>query len=291
MNNTAFTLHDYYQMQQNYVRSSKSKRTSAIQCKDGKCSNCNRYVGMKFSVVRPKGSNDRMFTVKCGGVPDAPDEARRACPLNIELRVPDKQWTPELLQEVRTSLLEQREDIVHYKNRMQFGFDQEDKISHEFTEALDDLSRQSVLYDGLMQGLAATLNEGPRRQALIRAQTELYEVVLPAYAQLCQTDRYLAAEYYLSDVLPKQREIQQLRYSDQHMESSMFHKHEYHTLVQHVHPWSAYETGDPETTITVVKGILRQKTKRVGMPPQVAVAAKEAAVNKVPKNKTVKRVM
>jgi hypothetical protein len=287
MNNESFTLHDYYQMQRNYVRSSKSKRSSAIQCTDGKCSNCNRYVGMKFSISRHKEDNSRHFVVVCGGVPDGVDENRRACPLHIELKVPDKDWTPEVIQQVRESLLSQREDIVHFKNRLQFGLDNEDKVSHEFAEALDDLSRQSVLYDGLVQGHTAALNEKRRQQELVQQQTELHEVVLPAYAQLCLKNRTLAAEYYISDVLPKQRVIQRLRYGEQWIEPRLFHKHESHLLIQHVHPSAVYETGDPETALTVVRGI-RGATKRRGLANAATNAATNAAA--APKNTTMRKL-
>ena len=194
-------------------KSKREKRVEFSKLPKAECINCKRNVGSIFSTV--DNIFNKTFIVKCGDIKDP-------CPLNINI-MSSKHVTYEneiLTQEKDINRL--KVNIIKEKYNIMFGYTEEATGINNFTDMSNELKDDTLLI-GIVIEKNILINDNPDKEELLKKSINIFgsDYILQ-FKQM--VDRYNetgdtqvmneAAKFYVKDMLPRLKEIQELKYEE-----------------------------------------------------------------------------
>jgi hypothetical protein len=191
-----------------------------------KCINCKRAVGTVFSVGKQSaksGEDDndqndaRILRAYCG-------DRLNPCPLNIEI-TSNLFNTKQYLNEEEVNLMNDKTEVIKYKNDLLFGYLSENEVVDKFEELKEKIKSETSNYEFLLSQYNEVVNNNEKSKKINKNTKEIYELIdklrntMDKYEK---TDniRYVddAVTLYVNDLTPKIKQNNQLKYKVEYVE-------------------------------------------------------------------------
>jgi hypothetical protein len=244
-------------------KSNKEKKREFARLPKPQCINCERNVGTIFSINASKQESIRNFIIKCGDIVDP-------CPLNINFNYGDREiyesairLTTKLLNKIKNKMVKAKNDVI-------FGYILPDVATQNFNELSEEL-KENTDFNGFLIEKNILVNDNPaKKQLLDKLQVELQNIYIVPFknliSQYTKTDNpdYVkeAVQMYVSEFIPKLKEIQSLKYEvnivEYNSDNNTFH------LIQKPNNLESlqYEIIDDDKIISNIKGVKSVKKTR-----------------------------
>lgn len=280
-NNSAINdiLNEFYQLKQKYEKtyyekyvknivksSNKSKKEKQLEyakLPKPECVNCKRNVGTIFSINYDSEDIGRHFTIKCGDI-------KEPCPLDIKFFYGHRGTYENEIRSQTIDLNKVKDQIVMEKNNAIFGYNGPDVASEIFNKLTEELKSITDI-TGFLIEKNILVNENPAKKELInKLQDELqkedmarYKEYIHKFIQENNVDYCKdAVEIYISEMLPRLKEIQRLKYQINYVEynpdTNTFH------LIQQPNSLDSlqYEIINNDKIVSSIKGIKYQSSQK-----------------------------
>jgi hypothetical protein len=228
-NNINEILNEFYKLKDKYEKTYYEKYVKAIvrsQNKSNKekkrefarlpkppCVNCQRNVGTIFSVTYNEDELMRNFVIKCGDIADP-------CPLNINFNYGDRQTYQDTINLYSEGLDLIKQKMIREKNNIIFGYTSP-SMANDIFQILSTELKDNTDFTGFLIEKNILINNNPAKKELLnKLEAELqttyiipFKQLINKYSQQNNTDFVKeAVQMYVSEIIPKLKEIQQLKY-------------------------------------------------------------------------------
>ena len=131
-----------------------------------KCINCKRAVGTVFSVGKnsPNSTENetsvdvRILRAYCG-------DRLNPCPLNIEI-TSNIFNTKQYLNEEETNLMNDKTEVIKYKNDLLFGYLSENEVVDKFEELKENIKSETSNYEFLLSQYNEVVNNNEKSKKI-----------------------------------------------------------------------------------------------------------------------------
>ena len=230
-----------------------------------KCINCKRAVGTVFSVGKQstKSSEDengndqndaRTLIAYCG-------DRLKPCPLNIEISS-NLFNTKQYLNEEEENLINDKIEVIKYKNDLLFGYLSENEVVDKFEELKEKIKSETSNYEFLLSQYNEVVNNNEKTKNVNINTKEIYELIdklrntIDKYEK---TDniRYVddAVTLYVNDLTPKIKQNNQLKYKVEYVEFNDYD--DTYNLVQLPYTVEDMEASLDNKVVNLVKGLAK----------------------------------
>jgi len=244
------------------IRSNKSKREKRVEYSKlpkHECINCKRNVGTIFRINVNKEKFLRVFKAKCGDIYEP-------CPLNIEINFSSREPMDEHIKEGLTNIESIKLKIIKEKNNSLF-FNQ--NVVNEFNELTEELKAQTE-NTGYIIETNILRNNNPEKAVLLRQTIDEFGkgFILPfkqMVKEFDETNNELilnqAVNFYINEMIPKLKEIQQLKY-----DVSMVEYNETKNIYNLIQLPNSLESNEyyfkeDDKVVNFVRGVKKEKKK------------------------------
>lgn len=227
-----------------------------------KCINCKRAVGTVFSVgknssnsIENESSEDiRMLRAYCG-------DRLNPCPLNIEI-TSNIFNTKQYLHEEETNLMNDKTEVIKYKNDLLFGYLSENEVVDKFEELKENIKSETSDYEFLLSQYNEVVNNNEKGKKIKKNTKEIYELIdklrntMDKYEK---TDniRYVddAVTLYLNELTPKIKQNNELKYKVEYVEFNEYD--DTYNLIQLPHTVEDMEASVDNKVVNLVTGLAK----------------------------------
>jgi hypothetical protein len=230
-----------------------------------KCINCKRAVGTVFSVGKQstKSSEDengndendaRTLIAYCG-------DRLKPCPLNIEISS-NLFNTKQYLNEEEENLINDKIEVIKYKNDLLFGYLSENEVVDKFEELKEKIKSETSNYEFLLSQYNEVVNNNEKTKNVNINTKEIYELIdklrntIDKYEK---TDniRYVddAVTLYVNDLTPKIKQNNQLKYKVEYVEFNDYD--DTYNLVQLPYTVEDMEASLDNKVVNLVTGLAK----------------------------------
>jgi hypothetical protein len=227
-----------------------------------KCINCKRAVGTVFSVgknssnsIENESSEDiRMLRAYCG-------DRLNPCPLNIEI-TSNIFNTKQYLHEEETNLMNDKTEVIKYKNDLLFGYLSENEVVDKFEELKENIKSETSDYEFLLSQYNEVVNNNEKVKKINKNTKEIYELIdklrntMDKYEK---TDniRYVddAVTLYVNELTPKIKQNNQLKYKVEYVEFNEYD--DTYNLIQLPHTVEDMEASVDNKVVNLVTGLAK----------------------------------
>lgn len=227
-----------------------------------KCINCKRAVGTVFSVgknssnsIENESSEDiRMLRAYCG-------DRLNPCPLNIEI-TSNIFNTKQYLHEEETNLMNDKTEVIKYKNDLLFGYLSENEVVDKFEELKKNIKSETSDYEFLLSQYNEVVNNNEKVKKINKNTKEIYELIdklrntMDKYEK---TDniRYVddAVTLYVNELTPKIKQNNQLKYKVEYVEFNEYD--DTYNLIQLPHTVEDMEASVDNKVVNLVTGLAK----------------------------------
>jgi len=244
------------------IRSNKSKREKRVEYSKlpkHECINCKRNVGTIFRININKQEFLRVFKAKCGDVYEP-------CPLNIEINCSFREQMDDFIKEGLTDIEAIKLNIIKEKNNSLF-FNKD--VVNEFNKLTEELKAQTE-NTGYVIETNILRNNNPEKAILLRQTIDEFGkgFILPfkqMVKEFDETNNELilnqAVNFYINEMTPKLKEIQQLKYNVSIIEydedNNIYNLIQLHNSLES----NEYYYKVDDKVINFVKGVKKEKKK------------------------------
>ena len=250
----------------NKKKSKREKRVEYSKLPKPECINCKRNVETIFTITNDASAGIRKFIAKCGDL-TAP------CPLDIQIDYSKRDRFYEAIKYGLKNIEELKLDIIKEKNNALFFEKQNDTISN-FEKLTDSLKNETEL-TGILIEQDILKNDNPVKAELLkRTIDEFGKAFLIPFKKMVgdfiDTSNELilnqAMKFYIDEMLPKLKEIQNLRYDVNFIDYN--EELEQYTLIQRPNSIEnkSYTYEEDDKVVKFIKGmpnITKSKTQKV----------------------------
>jgi len=227
-----------------------------------KCINCKRAVGTVFSVgknssnsIENESSEDvRFLRAYCG-------DRLNPCPLNIEI-TSNIFNTKQYLHEEETNLMNDKTEVIKYKNDLLFGYLSENEVVDKFEELKENIKSETSDYEFLLSQYNEVVNNNEKVKKINKNTKEIYELIdklrntMDKYEK---TDniRYVddAVTLYVNELTPKIKQNNQLKYKVEYVEFNEYD--DTYNLIQLPHTVEDMEASVDNKVVNLVTGLAK----------------------------------
>lgn len=265
-------LNEYYRLKNKYesgyyekfivpiIKSGKSKREKRLdyaKLPKHECINCKRNVGTLFSVNYDYENSLRKFVAKCGDLADP-------CPLNIEIHYAEREILYKTIVDGTKNIEKLKMEIIKEKNNaLFFGKD----VISSFEKITSELKTETE-NTGLAIETNILVNDNPEEKKILNKKLNEFgtEYIVPF--KLMVEDKDLqnkmkeAVTFYLDEMVPKLKEIQELKYDVNYVEYDP--KDNVYKLIQLPNSLEngAYFVESDDKVIKFVRGVKKNQTMK-----------------------------
>jgi len=230
-----------------------------------KCINCKRAVGTVFSVGKQSaksGEDDndqndaRILRAYCG-------DRLNPCPLNIEI-TSNLFNTKQYLNEEEVNLMNDKTEVIKYKNDLLFGYLSENEVVDKFEELKEKIKSETSNYEFLLSQYNEVVNNNEKSKKINKNTKEIYELIdklrntMDKYEK---TDniRYVddAVTLYVNDLTPKIKQNNQLKYKVEYVEFNEYD--DTYNLVQLPYTVEDMEASLDNKVVKLVTGLAKSR--------------------------------
>jgi len=227
-----------------------------------KCINCKRAVGTFFSVGKNSANSIenesiedvRFLRAYCG-------DRLNPCPLNIEI-TSNIFNTKQYLHEEETNLMNDKTEVIKYKNDLLFGYLSENEVVDKFEELKENIKSETSDYEFLLSQYNEVVNNNEKGKKIKKNTKEIYELIdklrntMDKYEK---TDniRYVddAVTLYLNELTPKIKQNNQLKYKVEYVEFNEYD--DTYNLIQLPYTVEEMEASVDNKVINLVTGLAK----------------------------------
>lgn len=276
---TIEALNEFYRLKNKYetdyfekyvkpiVSSNKTKREKRVdfaRLPKNVCVNCNRNVGTIFIIKSNKPESVRQFIAKCGDFADP-------CPLDIQIDYSIREQFSKFISIVLHNIENLKLQIIKEKNNAIF-------FNKDIIGAFDNITTE-LATETNKAGVAIETNilknDNPEKTALLKHTIDAFgkDCILPFKQMMHEfknTNNELilnqAVTFYINEMMPKLKEIQELKYEVNFVEEYDPNDNLYR-LIQFVNSLESYEYcfKDNDKVVKFIKGVKKDykfKTKK-----------------------------
>ncbi len=244
------------------IRSNKSKREKRVEYSKlpkHECINCKRNVGTIFRINLNKKELIRVFKAYCGDIQDP-------CPLNIEINYCEREQIDKLIKQGLTDIEAIKLNIIKEKNNSLF-FNK--NVVNEFNKLTEELKAETE-NTGFIIETNILRNNNPEQAVLLRQTIDEFGkgFILPfkqIVKEFDETNNELilnqAVNFYINEIIPKLKEIQQLKY-----DVSMVEYDEANNVYNLIQLPNSLESNEyyyksDDKVVNFVRGVKKEKKK------------------------------
>ena len=188
----------------------REKRLSFSRLPKHECINCHRNVGTIFSVTQNNETLIRTFSIKCG-------DLNEPCKLDIQINYGVRLLAKSNINDALVETDNLKREIIKEKNNAIF-------FNKDVSQTFSDLSEELSFYTNQLGVYIETdilRNNNPEKLAMLKKSIDefgkLYVLPFKGYiSQFKETgnEEFIkeALEFYKDDIIPKLKEIQELKY-------------------------------------------------------------------------------
>ena len=202
-------------------KSKREKRIDYSKLPKAECINCKRNVGTIFSIKNDVEEYVRLFAAKCGDL-DNP------CPLDINIEYAGRYTYDSQIANNDEDLSELKNKIIKDKNDMMFGYISQPDAIQKFNDKTTELKDITEIA-GFVINTNIVINENPEKKVLLKNLEDDFGInyLMPfkhmtkEYDESNGTDQkkmHEAVKFYVNEMIPKLREIQELKYETEYVD-------------------------------------------------------------------------
>jgi hypothetical protein len=230
-----------------------------------KCINCKRAVGTVFSVGKQSaksGEDDndqndaRILRAYCG-------DRVNPCPLNIEI-TSNLFNTKQYLNEEEVNLMNDKTEVIKYKNDLLFGYLSENEVVDKFEELKEKIKSETSNYEFLLSQYNEVVNNNEKSKKINKNTKEIYELIDTLRNTIDKYDktdnlRYVddAVTLYVNDLTPKIKQNNQLKYKVEYVEFNEYD--DTYNLVQLPYTVEDMEASLDNKVVKLVTGLAKSR--------------------------------
>ena len=230
-----------------------------------KCINCKRAVGTVFSVGKQSaksGEDDndqndaRILRAYCG-------DRVNPCPLNIEI-TSNLFNTKQYLNEEEVNLMNDKTEVIKYKNDLLFGYLSENEVVDKFEELKEKIKSETSNYEFLLSQYNEVVNNNEKSKKINKNTKEIYELIDTLRNTIYKYDktdnlRYVddAVTLYVNDLTPKIKQNNQLKYKVEYVEFNEYD--DTYNLVQLPYTVEDMEASLDNKVVKLVTGLAKSR--------------------------------
>ena len=195
----------------------KEKRDEYKRIK-AKCVNCNRNVGSIFEVKYNKEAEARIAKAMCG-------DRINPCPLNIEINLGKILNLASEVNEHYDQIVKLKQQVVTVKNDLLFGYVAPDQAVESFNTLKEELEDATKDYELLLISYNNMYEHVREKDELIELEKQIYTHIESIKTMVIDYNKENNTQYitdavtlYISQLMPKIREYQQLKFPVQYTE-------------------------------------------------------------------------
>ena len=210
---TAYKEKYIYPLLKSKNTSQKEKRIAFSKMPKAECINCKRNVGTVFSIKHNGSDFTRQYIAKCG-------DANEPCPLNINL-IKSTHFTFETEINKNADYIDDyKRKIIKEKYNMMFGYVAEEIAIGNFEQLSIELKEMTNLAGGIIEK-NILVNDNPEKTEQLKRAIDIFgkEYILQFKRMIKEYDESgneqvinEAAKFYKNEMLPRLKEIQELKY-------------------------------------------------------------------------------
>ena len=193
--------------------SKREKRVAFSKLPKPDCINCKRPVGTVFSAKNAGHDFIRKFTAKCGDMTEP-------CPLNINIHK-GTHFTYEVEINKNVNYIDEyKTNIINEKYNMMFGYVPEETAIQNFEQFSIELKEMTNLAGDVIEK-NILVNDNPEKNELLKKSIETFgneyimqfKHIMKEYNETGEEQLVSeAARFYKEEMLPRLKEIQELKY-------------------------------------------------------------------------------
>jgi len=209
-------------------KSNKEKKREFSRLPKPPCVNCQRNVGTIFSIIPNEDEILRNFVIKCGDIVDP-------CPLDINFNFGQTQTYEDVIRFHTEGLENIKQKIINEKNNIIFGYTSPNMANDIFESLSTELKENSDFTGFLIEKNILVNNNPAKKELLNKLEVELQNTYIVPFKELIHKFSQQnnpdfvkeALQIYVYEILPKLKEIQQLKYQvnfvEYNIDNSTFH--------------------------------------------------------------------
>ncbi len=200
--------------------SKREKKSDYSKLPKFPCINCKRNVNSIFKVSYDTNADDgiRKYVAKCGDVQDP-------CPLNIEIHQSVTYNAKEKIDKYTKKIEDIKFDIIKQKNNALF-FKNPESILQKFEELTNNLKEEAEFFGSIVEENLLKTENPARTKILNETLVEFNQGLLLPFKDMIQEFKRTNDEtiinnaiiFYKNEMLPKLKEIQELKYEINYIE-------------------------------------------------------------------------
>ena len=243
-------------------KSKREKRIDYSKLPKAECINCKRNVGTIFSIKNDIEEYVRIFTAKCGDSDDP-------CPLDINIEYAGRYTYDSQIANNDEDLTEIKTKIIKDKNDMMFGYISQPDAIQKFNDKTTELKDITEIA-GFVINTNIVINENPEKKVLLKNLEDDFGInyLMPfknmtkEYDDSNGTDQkkmHEAVKFYVNEMIPKIREIQDLKYETEFVDCEQSDNDDKYFLFQRKNSLTKLEFNffSKDSVKSFVKGVLQ----------------------------------
>ena len=232
-----------------------------------KCINCKRAVGTVFSVKRNLGESgeeasqekyqnegSRILRAYCG-------DRLNPCPLNIEI-ASNLFNVKQYLNEEEVNLMNDKSEVIKYKNDLLFGYLSENEVVDKFEELKEKIKSETSNYEFLLSQYNEVVNNNEKFKKINKNTKEIYELIdkirntMDKYEKTDNTNYVSdAVTLYTNDLVPKIKQNNKLKYKVEYVDFNEYDST--YNLIQIPYTEEDMEASLDNKVINLVTGLAK----------------------------------
>lgn len=263
-------INEFYRLKEKYestyydkyinpiLKSKKSKREKRLdysRLPKNECINCKRNVGTIFSITLDRNELMRKFIVKCG-------DTVEPCPLDIKINYSERNRLDAMISESLKDLESVKLSIIREKNNSIF-FNSNENMVAKFASLTDKLKQETTYYGSYIEE-DILKNDNPVKTDLLKKEIDEFGkgFIIPFKEMIAEysykNDELIvneAVKFYVNEMIPKLKEIQQLKYAVNYIEYD--DSTNQYKLIQHKNTLENKETffESDDAVVSFIKGV------------------------------------
>ncbi len=198
--------------------SKREKKSAYSKLPKFPCVNCKRNVNTIFKISYDVKDGTRTFTAKCGDIQDP-------CPLNIEINKTATYNAKEHINQYIKKIDDIKFNIIKEKNNALF-FKNPQAIIQKFEELTNELKQEAEFYGSIVEENLLKNDNPVRAKILNESLIEFNQGLLLPFKEMIkdfiksgdETIVNNAIVFYKNEMMPKLKEIQELKYDINYVE-------------------------------------------------------------------------
>jgi hypothetical protein len=230
-----------------------------------KCINCKRGVGTVFSVGKQSvnlgedatettESDNRILRAYCG-------DRLNPCPLNIEI-TSNLFNTKQYLNEEEENLMNDKTEVIKYKNDLLFGYLSEQEVVDKFEELKEKIKSETSNYEFLLSQYNEVVSNNEKTKSINKKTKEIYELIDKLRNTIDKYEKtdninYIddAVSLYVNDLTPKIKLNNQLKYKVEYVEFNEYD--DTYNLIQLPYTVEDLEANLDNKVVNLVTGLAK----------------------------------